>query len=124
VTLKHHAILTEDPTLQTDGFKILAGLSSHLNLGSVELKLSAITDLASLEYAMTDDTASYIGQGLHPQQSPEECYHQPVYVTVGHQPSQLQHLPSIRASYLQADTTITASDLKQLDDCMVKDDRL
>ena len=59
VTLKHQSVLTEDSTVQDDGFTMLKLLIHHLNLDSVKRKLLAITELAPLECSASNDMASY-----------------------------------------------------------------
>jgi hypothetical protein len=62
ITLKYWAVLTEDPSIQDDGFAMLAKLIQSLHPDTIKQKLLAISDLTALEFAAVDIMASYMAK--------------------------------------------------------------
>jgi hypothetical protein len=62
IPLKYQVVLTEDPPTQDDGFAMLRNLIQSLHPDTIKQKLLAISNLAALEFATVDTTASYIAK--------------------------------------------------------------
>jgi len=122
IPLKYRAVLTDDPSIQHDGFVMLAKLVQSLHPDTVERKLLAISDLAALEFSASDTMASCmvkvrgLANSLHGVTIDSfvtllalSCLDPDLY-------------PGIRASFLQADLSLLSLDLHGIGAQMEKED--
>jgi hypothetical protein len=124
VPLQHRAIFSNDSSVADDGFKMLHRLLTHLQGNTVESKLLAITELATLEFKPDDTSATYMARLRGLQSSLQGATIDQFLTLLALSRLDTALYPGTTALFCQGNTALLAESLSQIESRLEKEDRL